>query len=70
MADTFKVGDVVVLKSGGPKMTVTQFGSATDGEARVWTAWFDGENNKNASFPAASVEIWKESEATTRIKRG
>lgn len=33
----FKPGDVVVLKSGGPRMTV----SSLDGN-RVWCVWFDG----------------------------
>ncbi|PZU29860.1 MAG: DUF2158 domain-containing protein [Stenotrophomonas sp.] len=32
----FKPGDVVVLRSGGPKMTV----SSLEG-SRVWCVWFD-----------------------------
>jgi len=40
MAGPFKVGDVVQLKSGGPKMTVTE--ELTDGKLRC--AWFAGAN--------------------------
>jgi uncharacterized protein YodC (DUF2158 family) len=42
MADQpFKVGDVVQLKSGGPKMTVTDVSLATDKKDAVVTCiWF------------------------------
>lgn len=44
--DGFKVGDVVRLKSGGPKMTVSHI---KDGN--VWCTWFVGETDpKNAYF--------------------
>jgi uncharacterized protein YodC (DUF2158 family) len=49
--NTFKVGDVVRLKSGSPQMTVTE---ARDGQ--VWTAWFIGAESKTGYFPAAAVE--------------
>ena len=42
MAGPFKVGDVVQLKSGGPKMTVTE--ELTDGKLRC--AWFAGANGE------------------------
>lgn len=34
----FKVGDVVVLKSGGPPMTIYRIMS----QGSVWCTWFDG----------------------------
>jgi len=37
-AQTFKPGDVVRLKSGGPKMIVIN----TDGD-KVWIAWLEAE---------------------------
>ena len=40
MAGPFKVGDLVQLRSGGPKMTVTE--ELTDGKLRC--AWFTGAN--------------------------
>ncbi len=39
MNGNFQVGDVVQLKSGGPKMTVSVIRSDDDG--RVECAWFD-----------------------------
>jgi uncharacterized protein YodC (DUF2158 family) len=37
----FKIGDVVQLKSGGPKMTVTWVTSATEKSTLLACAWFD-----------------------------
>jgi uncharacterized protein YodC (DUF2158 family) len=52
MADELKVGDVVQLKSGGPKMTIGGIGkygmgSTTD---RANCVWFEGTNKKEALF--------------------
>ncbi|NHT77540.1 uncharacterized protein DUF2158 [Rhizobium sp. PP-WC-2G-219] len=39
--DQIKVGDVVVLKSGGPKMTVSTIDRrASGGELHAWCDWF------------------------------
>ena len=56
MPDAIKAGDVVRLRSGGPKMTVTnvgvpQFGSKT----MVWCVWFDGTDKKEGTFPPEAV---------------
>jgi uncharacterized protein YodC (DUF2158 family) len=56
MAETFNVGDVVELKSGGPKMTVTSFGPDSVHVPTVWVSWFDGTNPKNGAFPADAVQ--------------
>ena len=40
---SFKRGDVVVLKSGGPRMTVDS--EQENGE--LWCVWFDGKNNRS-----------------------
>ncbi len=55
MSDKFKVGDVVQLKSGGPKMTVTKVV-----EKFVHTSWFAGSKNENAAFPLDAVSIFQE----------
>ena len=41
MPDKLQLGDVVQLKSGGPKLTVERVGSSTDSNA-VLCYWFDG----------------------------
>lgn len=50
--EEFKAGDVVVLKSGGPRMTVQGEG---DFEGQVLCQWFDKGEVKTGSFPAASL---------------
>jgi len=50
----FKIGDVVRLKSGGPKMTVEEVDDSAD---TVHCKWFvGGEKLKYGSFPVDSVE--------------
>ncbi len=55
MAEKFKVGDIVQLKSGGPKMTVTAVL-----EKVVHTAWFAGSKNEKAAFPFDAVAPYQE----------
>ena len=50
MSGTIKPGDVVQLKSGGPKMTVARLETTDVGVSAV-CGWFDGKSNKVASFP-------------------
>ena len=48
----FEIGEIVRLKSGGPKMTVTVvvFG-------RVGCTWFDEDDNEHrGSYPRAALE--------------
>ena len=56
MPNQFKAGDVVQLKSGGPKMTVTQAGDRL-GKPTVWCAWFDGPTKHQDTFPPDSLEM-------------
>lgn len=59
MADQFKKGDVVRLKSGGPAMTVTTVADAAYGGGQmVWVTWFD-DNNKpaNGNYPPEALEL-------------
>jgi uncharacterized protein YodC (DUF2158 family) len=47
---SFKPGDTVRLKSGGPVMTVT----AVDGDT-ILCDWFDGTKKSEAKFLAAAL---------------
>jgi uncharacterized protein YodC (DUF2158 family) len=51
----FNVGDVVTLKTGGPRMTVEGIGSALD-EKAVNCVWFDGSKRVRESFDAVVLE--------------
>lgn len=50
MAAQLKAGDVVVLNSGGPNMTVTKVESDV-----VTCQWFDGKKLCTEEFPATSL---------------
>jgi len=49
MTEQFEVGDVVQLKSGGPRMTVVGADKPTPDE--VHCAWFAKERMERAAFP-------------------
>jgi uncharacterized protein YodC (DUF2158 family) len=55
MADEFKAGEVVKLKSGGPKMTVSHIGNEYDPRA-VYCVWFEGNKKKTEQFPPDALE--------------
>jgi uncharacterized protein YodC (DUF2158 family) len=55
MAKQHKQGDVVVLKSGGPQMTVT----GIESNGRVKVTWFDDKNQlQHATFEPGVLELW------------
>jgi uncharacterized protein YodC (DUF2158 family) len=60
MAGSFKVSDVVQLKSGGPKMTV--FKKSREGVA---CTWFAGDKKETGWFPA-EVLVLVEDEPKTK----
>jgi uncharacterized protein YodC (DUF2158 family) len=55
MARPFNAGDIVQLKSGGPKMTVDR--SDSDG---VWAIWFAGAKRERAHFSDQSLILAKD----------
>jgi uncharacterized protein YodC (DUF2158 family) len=44
-------GDVVQLKSGGPRMTVTDIANDDGGTLTAWTVWFEGSRQITGTFP-------------------
>jgi len=48
---THAIGTVVMLRSGGPKMTV----EGTDEEGELTCVWFVDDKTKRDSFPAAAL---------------
>lgn len=54
-SEEFKVGDVVKLKSGGPKMTATTVGDKY-GTPTVWCTWFEGTKKQDGDFPPDALE--------------
>lgn len=50
---TFYVGDVVMLNSGGPRMSVVSIDTTYK---KVWCSWFNHEGKLgSANFPFASL---------------
>jgi uncharacterized protein YodC (DUF2158 family) len=55
----FQIGDLVLLKSGGPLMTVTDFNE------KIECSWFDGKKKQSGWFPAEALEIGTREEDAT-----
>ena len=51
-----EIGDVVQLKSGGPKMTI----ATEEGELMVKCTWFENEKKKSGHFTLKTLEPYKE----------
>ena len=54
MEQQFNIGDVVMLKSGGPNMTVEHI---DDDPVLIYCAWFDGKEKKQNSFPPDALGL-------------
>jgi uncharacterized protein YodC (DUF2158 family) len=53
-----KIGDVVILKSGGPRMTVHDIGDYTNRglQVGVLCVWFDGSKKVEDVFHPETIE--------------
>jgi uncharacterized protein YodC (DUF2158 family) len=60
MENALHIGDVVRLKSGGPKMTITTIGDLY-GTPNVYCTWFDGVKQYTGDFPPNALELVTES---------
>ncbi len=56
MAEEFRKGDVVKLKSGGPLMTVSNIGEYL-GEQKVWCVWFEKTKKFEETFAPEVLAI-------------
>ena len=58
MEREFRVGDVIMLKSGGPKMTVKSVGRDWVDTMCVFVTWFGDKNKvKDGAYPIETVEL-------------
>ena len=55
MKDTFKVGDLVELKSGGPVMTVQAVPDVPGISTFYSCQWFSGKKLESGAFPPESL---------------
>ena len=66
-AMAFKVGDVVHLKSGGARMTVSKLFKSSEGCEMVQCTWFDKKPREHrAAFVIDSLEAAEETSLRTR----
>lgn len=56
MAEEIKVGDVVMLRSGGPRMTVGSVERTGSGQ-HAFCYWFGEGGVKTDKFPSAILDI-------------
>lgn len=57
-----KVGDIVQLKSGGPKMTVSTVSTTMGGTVlHAWCNWFEGAKKIDGHFPLTSLKVVEQS---------
>jgi uncharacterized protein YodC (DUF2158 family) len=52
-----KVGSVVQLRSGGPKMTVGEINRGEDGVSRAWCQWFEDKKTQANSFAIHTLKL-------------
>ena len=52
-----KIGDVVVLNSGGPKMTIGKIGTFNSAQS-AWVSWFDNKDKpQKGVYPLTSIKL-------------
>lgn len=65
-AAEFKPGDVVALKSDGPKMTIDKIGNAQYEQFQsAWCSWFDDGQACHGVYPLTSLRRVVEGEGSS-----
>ncbi|WP_071145766.1 YodC family protein [Bacteroides ihuae] len=60
MENEFKTGDIVILKSGGPKMTVESIDMRYgEKDAKVLCTWFVINEKKSDRFMAGALKLYE-----------
>lgn len=67
----FKIGDVVMLKSGGPKMTIQNIGEfiGISHKEGLSCIWFEGSKKIADLFHPDSVELYKPAKITSSYRK-
>lgn len=55
MSNGFQAGDTVQLKSGGPRMTVSEILD----NGRVYCEWFKDDEPQGRAFPPEALKEWE-----------
>ena len=53
--EQFEIGDTVILKSGGPIMTVVEVGAGSTGS--IACRWYEGKKFLTDHFPLAALRL-------------
>ena len=59
-----KKGDVVLLRSGGPEMTVRKVGKEAFGQRTIWCVWFSRSQKTEAAF---DLEVLKKAASGSSV---
>jgi len=65
-----KKGDVVVLKSGGPRMTIRDTGNYGTIENGAYCVWFDGKKKYEDVFDIDTIKLDEQHPIGVTIQRG
>ena len=65
MGDSFVVGDVVQLKSGGEAMTIEEIDSDD-----ISCVWFEGKRTQRGTFVAATLKKYVQPPVGVSLTRG
>jgi uncharacterized protein YodC (DUF2158 family) len=68
----FKIGDVVILKSGGPRMTIQNIGEYLSifHKQALSCIWFEGAKKNEDIFHPDSVEHYERPNINVNLGRG